>query len=883
MGDLPQSRYTQGRAFLNVRVDFAGPFFIKESQRRKAALGKAYICLFICFCTKVVHIEVVSQLSEDAFMACFDRFVARRGLSSKVFSDNATNFVGASSRLRELYKWWTSIEIIDKLKGYFTLKEIEWHFIPPLAPHFGGLWEAGIKSCKYHLVRIVGNQQTTFEELATIVTRIEAVLNSRPLYPISSEPEDYQVLTPGHFLIGASLVAPPEQDLLDIPRNRLSRWQHLQRCMSDFWNWWRLDYLNWLQQRVKWTKLHTSIVPGTLVLLRDPNVPPLQWPTARVLEAYPGKDGVVRFADFIQRQAVKLQSEALLTNTAPEPLQTKTGYSKCSRQVLMTTDSPVNSTKCPACKKSHRIYDCPGFKTLTPQQRCDRIRGLNRCINCLASGHFSNQCSSRVSCRHCGRRHHSLLHFFSKESRKSESPHQNVIPSRSRIAPITAPNSFNDSTTAPTSSNPSGATSKISDSNHSQNAILSMSAMGQINVLLGTAVARIRNHRGRWHDLRILIDSGSQRSFITPECAHRLNLPLTRNRHRLVGFNNQVIPNVSFEAPCVIAPRQVCKPELNITAIVIERICEDMPTSPIPKDIVDKFRTLDLADPHFQHSRSVDFLLGADMFADILRVGNLESGQGEPRALETIFGWILMGPINANSPDEDPHPSTILHSTISPCSQCDELSRVLTKFWETEQVVCDTKSDPLDAQCEEHFLSTHSRDEAGRFTVKLPFNGSPPVLSDFKYRALNRFKNWERKFEKDSTLNIEYSKVIQEYWDKRYISRAISLGKCYLPHHIVLKDSSTNSFRSQLFAMSKGVYHHSLTGPTLQCHNRSFFFYIFYRFRTTDTLTEYKSSKSSHLSSGREVKSLGSINRFVNPVGLVRVGGRLCLTPLLFL
>nr|XP_024219400.1 uncharacterized protein LOC112211609 [Halyomorpha halys] len=402
--------------------------------------------------------------------------------------------------------------------------------------------------------------------------------------------------------------------------------------------------------------------------------------------------------------------------------------------------------------------------------------------------------------------------------------------------------------------------------------------MGQINVLLGTALGKIRDNRGRWRDLRTLIDSGSQRSFITLDCAHKLDLPLTRNRHRLVGFNNQVIPNVSFEAPCVIAPRQVSKPELNITAIVIERICKDMPTSPIPKDIVDKFRALDLADPHFQHSRSVDFLLGADIFADILRVGNLESGQEAPRALETIFGWILMGPINANSPDEGPHPNTILHSTITPCPQCDDLSRLLTKFWETEQVADMTKADPLDAQCEEHFSSTHSRDEAGRFTVKLPFSGSPPVLNDSKYRALNRFKNLERKFEKDRALHIEYSKVIQEYSDKRYISRAITPGKCYLPHHAVLKDSSSTKLRivfDASAAPSNGSLNdHLLTGPKLQRDIKDVMlafrkprvaisadicqmyqqikldpedcaFQHFYRFRNTDALTEYKFDRLS--------------------------------------
>ena len=86
-------------------------------------------------------------------------------------------------------------------------ENIEWHFIPPYTPHMGGMWEACVRSLKYHLNRILGTTTFTFEELPTILTRIEACLNSRPLCPLSENPEDFQVLTPGHFLVGRPLTS----------------------------------------------------------------------------------------------------------------------------------------------------------------------------------------------------------------------------------------------------------------------------------------------------------------------------------------------------------------------------------------------------------------------------------------------------------------------------------------------------------------------------------------------------------------------------------------------------------------------------------------------------------------------------------------------------
>ncbi|GBP93309.1 hypothetical protein EVAR_66542_1 [Eumeta japonica] len=99
---------------------------------------------------------------------------------------------------------------------------IKFNFKPACAPHFGGIWEAGIKSAKFHLKRIDGNFSLTFEELATLFTQIEAILNSRPSSPLSSEPTDLSPLTPGHFLLGRSLISVPS---LSVTSSRTTRYK----------------------------------------------------------------------------------------------------------------------------------------------------------------------------------------------------------------------------------------------------------------------------------------------------------------------------------------------------------------------------------------------------------------------------------------------------------------------------------------------------------------------------------------------------------------------------------------------------------------------------------------------------------------------------------
>ena len=206
MGQLPAACTTPSPPFSVTSINCAGPFTLKRGHTRKPVLVKAYIALFVCFLTKAVHIEIVSDLTTEAFLAALKRFVSRCGLPSAIHSNNGTNFVGARNDLNELYRFLSSATTSSAIDYYLLTNRISWHCIPERAPHFGGLWEAAVKSTKYHLRRAIGAQRLDFEEFSTITAQEEACLNSRPLCSTTSHsPDGIMLLTPGHFLIGRSL------------------------------------------------------------------------------------------------------------------------------------------------------------------------------------------------------------------------------------------------------------------------------------------------------------------------------------------------------------------------------------------------------------------------------------------------------------------------------------------------------------------------------------------------------------------------------------------------------------------------------------------------------------------------------------------------------
>ncbi|GFU64411.1 integrase catalytic domain-containing protein [Trichonephila clavipes] len=249
MGNLPKHRATLERPFFSCGIDYAGPVLIKCNKGRGTKSTKGYIALFVCLATKAVHIEAVGDLTTDSFIAALRRFSARRGAPRHIYSDNGTNFVGARRNLDEIRKLWLSLPTNEAISYYLSKSSIDWHFIPPSSPHFGGIWESGIRSVKFHLKRVLGETILTFED-------------SR----------------------GASFNLQPQRSLGVATEHQTGLLEEVE-----------FEFISSLQPRKKWQDAQPNLKEDDIVLIKEEG-PPGTWPMARVLQVHPGNDGLVRVA-----------------------------------------------------------------------------------------------------------------------------------------------------------------------------------------------------------------------------------------------------------------------------------------------------------------------------------------------------------------------------------------------------------------------------------------------------------------------------------------------------------------------------------------------------------------------------------------------------------
>jgi len=164
--------------------------------------------------------------------------MARRGKSAKIYSDYARNFVGAQRELKAY---------LEDNERYMANEGVQWHFNPPSAPHFGGLWENAVKATKHHPYRVMKDSRLNLEELQTLLCQIETCVNSLPMTPLSNDPGELNALTPAHFLVGGPLLLPSEPEIPGEIVSNLRRWKHVQGLMQIFWKRWHKEYLPQLQ------------------------------------------------------------------------------------------------------------------------------------------------------------------------------------------------------------------------------------------------------------------------------------------------------------------------------------------------------------------------------------------------------------------------------------------------------------------------------------------------------------------------------------------------------------------------------------------------------------------------------------------------------------
>ncbi len=302
MGLLPSYRTTPAPPFSQVGIDFAGPFTLRTGHTRKPTYLKAYAVVFICMTTRAVHFDLASSLSTEEFLATLGRFVARRGAPSVVYSDNRSNFLGAREDIRALQRLTGCKKTTDAISDFSNKHAIDWRHTPPRSPHFGGLWEAAVRSMKVHLRKNTRRHHLRWDELYSVLTDAEAILNSRPLAPIhTDEAEELSFLTAGHFLIGRPLRALPAKLPSTSPTSHLRRWNLISRLKADLWKQWTASYLSSIAQRSKWLRPGLQLKPGDIVFVRDETMKIRDWPIARVTKVHPGDDGVVRVADITCR------------------------------------------------------------------------------------------------------------------------------------------------------------------------------------------------------------------------------------------------------------------------------------------------------------------------------------------------------------------------------------------------------------------------------------------------------------------------------------------------------------------------------------------------------------------------------------------------------
>ena len=295
MANLPEDRLEPAPPFTHCGVDYFGPWLIKEGRKEL----KRYGVLFTCLSSRAIHLEVSATLETDSFINALRRFISRRGPVRTIRCDQGSNLVGAKNELQK------ALSSMDQTRvRHFLLERncdwIEFQLNVPSASHMGGVWERQIRTARNVLSVLLDQcgSQLNDESLQTLMTEVEAVVNSRPLTVENlTSPDALEPLTPNHLLTGKSrIVLPPPGEFQRADLYLRKRWRRVQHLANEFWVRWKKEFLHTLQLRQKWIRPRRNLQQGDVVIISNDNLPRNMWQIARVEEAYGDPDGYVRKA-----------------------------------------------------------------------------------------------------------------------------------------------------------------------------------------------------------------------------------------------------------------------------------------------------------------------------------------------------------------------------------------------------------------------------------------------------------------------------------------------------------------------------------------------------------------------------------------------------------
>ncbi|XP_036322041.1 uncharacterized protein LOC118736039 [Rhagoletis pomonella] len=512
-----------------------------------------------------------------------------------------------------------------------------------------------------------------------------------------------------------------------------------------------------------------------------------QWELSLVADDLPS---FTALRDFLETRVRSLEMVPVLSANTKTITAKNVLHSTCKQGETngSTSTDTANATKtlfCTYCNGEHKIYTCSKCDKLNSKAKITAIKAHGACLNCLSKGHQVAKCRSASSCRICQRRHHSLLHA-----------------------------SFNSQQAA----------LAINETSQHVN-VASHYAHADRVILLATAEVFLQDHAGRWQPARALLDNGSHASFITESCIQRLHLPRSSSSICVTGIGSIKGGCTKGEVKVCVAPRSLVS-NFQISTLILSKITNDLPTTAVPSSLWPNTCDLPLADPNFSKPGPIDVLIGMDEMDKFLLEGLRMGKNGTPMAQNTAFGWVLFG--NAISLQKLPNSISTLY--------CDtQLTQLITRFWELEELQPKKHYTSEELYCEKLFEDTTKRAEDGRFIVRLPLKKEVPI-GESRAAAVRALLRMERIFAANKGLHEEYSKFMQELLDLGHMESAgaVTHATYYMSHHAVVRETSTTTKLKVVFnASMKTSSGYSLNdalmaGPRLQQD----LFSILVRFRT---------------------------------------------------
>lgn len=287
MANLPASRLQPCTPpFMFTSCDYFGPINVKVGRNKTT---KHYGVIFTCMNTRAVHCEIAVDASAMEFLQVLRRFFSYRGYPKLMLSDNGLQMVGAENELRKM------IDGLDKkmLKEYCADRGITWQFTTPLAPHQNGCSESMVKSCKSAIKKAIGDTLLTPFELYTCILEAANLINQRPIGKLSQDPDDGAYLCPNDILLGRATNAVPQGPFRET-KNPRHRFEFCQKIIDSFWKKWSAEVLPFLVPRKKWNRKNRNVRVDDYVVVAEANAVRGKWQTGRVVQVFPGDDGLVR-------------------------------------------------------------------------------------------------------------------------------------------------------------------------------------------------------------------------------------------------------------------------------------------------------------------------------------------------------------------------------------------------------------------------------------------------------------------------------------------------------------------------------------------------------------------------------------------------------------